>query len=154
MNGKAVPLITNASFAPRAKEEGFQAEAIAPGETKTLGAFTIQGLAAHHEDLPGSTPDNIAFLISETLLHPGDSLLAEIPYGTLPILCLPIVTPWATKKQAFEYAERIHPQHIVPVHDGNLKDFFRKSQDAQAMEYFKDRGITVHALEAGGSFEA
>lgn len=153
INGAAIPIITNASLAEKAAQDGLYATAIAPGETKTLGAFTVRGVAASHGDIPGGPPENIGFIINDILYHPGDSLYGILPYASIKVMALPIGTPWGTRVQAFAHAKDIHPEIVIPIHDAYFKDFFIESQNTHAEKYLAEAGIAVKALAPGESLE-
>lgn len=153
LNGRAVPVITNASLAEKAKADGFLAEALAPGETKTLGAFTIHGVAAAHADIPGGAPENIGVIVNGILYHPGDSFGGNVPYGSVKVMALPIDTPWGTRAQAFAHAKEVKPEIAIPIHDAYFKDFFLKGQNGHAEEFLGREGITVRVLAPGESLD-
>ncbi|MBI4181431.1 MAG: MBL fold metallo-hydrolase [Candidatus Aenigmarchaeota archaeon] len=81
----------------------------------------LQGMA--HGLLPEglATPENTGFLIGGRMLHPGDSL--AFPPDLRPeILALPVMGPWLTLREALAAARRLQPRHLIPIHDGFLKD--------------------------------
>lgn len=69
-----------------------------------------------HPELP--VPSNIAYLIAESLLHPGDSWM-EVP-GPVDTLLLPTGGPWMKLGEAVEYARRVRPGVAVPIHQQGL----------------------------------
>ena len=68
-----------------------------------------------HETTPaGTAPPNRAFTVEGTFTHPGDSYQ---PTSTAPILALPLITPWGSATRAVDFARRLGPAQVIPVHD-------------------------------------
>jgi len=67
----------------------------------------------------GSQPPNRAFTLDGILTHPGDS---REPTSTAPVLALPLITPWDSTTGAVEFARRLRPAQVVPIHDFYLSE--------------------------------
>jgi L-ascorbate metabolism protein UlaG (beta-lactamase superfamily) len=68
-----------------------------------------------HERIPtGATPPNRAYTIDGLLTHPGDSYG---PTATAPVLALPLLVPWGSTTASIEFARRLAPTQVVPIHD-------------------------------------
>lgn len=68
-----------------------------------------------HEKLPtGAQPPNRAFTIDGVITHPGDS---RQPTSTAPLLALPLLVPWDSATGAVEFARRVKPDRVLPIHD-------------------------------------
>lgn len=68
-----------------------------------------------HERIPtGATPPNRAWTIDGVFTHPGDSYQ---PSATAPVLALPLLTPWGTATKSVEFARRLRPRQVIPIHD-------------------------------------
>lgn len=103
----------------------------APGDRFTSGGFDIQVLAAAHAlihpDVP--RPQNVAYLVDGTVLHPGDSFTLP-PAGTdLQVLFVPAAGPWMRIADAIDYLRAAQPRLAVPVHDAILSDAGRALAD-------------------------
>lgn len=73
-----------------------------------------------HGKIPnGAQPPNRAFTIDSLLTHPGDS---REPTATAPVLALPLMVPWDSATGAVEFARRLAPRQIVPIHDFYMSD--------------------------------
>jgi L-ascorbate metabolism protein UlaG (beta-lactamase superfamily) len=73
-----------------------------------------------HGVLPdGSTVPNRSWTLDGTFTHPGDS---HEPTQTAPVMALPLVAPWMAMRQAIEFAERLKPQQVIPIHDFYLTE--------------------------------
>lgn len=73
-----------------------------------------------HGTLPnGSTVPNRAYTVDGVFTHPGDS---QDPSSSAPILALPLLVPWGTMRGSMEFAMRVAPQQVVPIHDFYLSE--------------------------------
>lgn len=105
--GADVTVHTNAATAALLGEHGL------PATTDVPPGVTVEDV--RHEILPtGARPDNRAFTLDGTFTHPGDSYE---PSSSAPVLALPLITPWGSATSAVEFARRLAPQQVVPVHD-------------------------------------
>jgi L-ascorbate metabolism protein UlaG (beta-lactamase superfamily) len=62
----------------------------------------------------GTAPPNRSYTIDRVLTHPGDSFE---PITTAPVLALPLLVMWGSTTAAVEFARRLAPRQVVPVHD-------------------------------------
>lgn len=68
-----------------------------------------------HGKLPtGAQPPNRSFTIDGLVTHPGDS---REPTTSAPLLALPLLVPWDSATGAVEFARRVQPAQVVPIHD-------------------------------------
>ena len=68
-----------------------------------------------HATLPnGSTVPNRSYTVGGVFTHPGDSY---DPTATAPILGLPLITLWASMTESMDFAKRLSPQYVIPIHD-------------------------------------
>jgi len=147
---KPAPIIAHQEIVDLLAKEGIAAEPIAAGETREVAGFSIQTLEASHEPIPSALPQNLAFLINGAILHPGDSY--SLPKDTqADILLLPTFAPWARAVDAIRFAESIHPTHVIPIHDGILRDFAEKRFNGMYRIAFEPQGIIFHPLGIGDS---
>jgi L-ascorbate metabolism protein UlaG (beta-lactamase superfamily) len=151
-NNPHAVLYTNASVRDMLAGENIFVELFESG-TKQVGAFEIQAIAAEHERLLTPVPHNTAYLINTTLLHPGDSFHESLlAYAGIPVLALPLIAPWADKVRIAEFATALQPKHVIPIHDGFVKDFFREKNYKEFSIYLQSRGSTFHALKEPGAY--
>lgn len=91
-----------------------------------------------HERLPnGSAPPNRSFTIEGVVTHPGDSFQSN---SSAPVLALPLVSPWGSATAAVEFAARLGPAQVFPIHD-----YFMSSGGRARVN-----GLVKGALEAHG----
>ena len=76
-----------------------------------------------HEMIPtGATPPNRSYTIEGLLTHPGNSYQ---PTLSAPVLALPLLAPWGSATASVEFARRLAPRQVVPVHDFYLSSLGR-----------------------------
>ncbi|MGD2042238.1 MAG: MBL fold metallo-hydrolase [Acidimicrobiia bacterium] len=79
----------------------------------TPGDVTVEDVL--HGKLPtGAQPPNRAFTIDGVITHPGDS---REPTSSAPLLALPLLVPWDSATGAVEFARRVQPAQVLPIHD-------------------------------------
>jgi L-ascorbate metabolism protein UlaG (beta-lactamase superfamily) len=152
-------LLTNTQTAMELKQElaneKIQASVFQEGE-RTIGSFRIAALPAQHAPiLGGEAPQNTAYLIDGTLLNPGDSFVPSLDSlaGT-PVLLLPIMAPWQNELEMWAFTQRMRPQVVIPIHDGQAKPFFIDHRYEFLAEEFEKAGIHFANLKApGDSFD-
>ena len=103
-----------------------------------------------HEAIPtGATPPNRSYTIDGVLTHPGDSYQPAI---TAPVLALPLLVPWGSTTLSVEFARRLAPQQVVPIHDFYLNDEGRRWVTGIAKTVLANDGIEVVPLDWGESY--
>ncbi len=100
-----------------------------------------------HEMIPnGSRPPNRSYSIEGVLTHPGDSYA---PTSTEPVLALPLMVPWGSTTRSIEFARRLGPRQVVPIHDFYLSDSGRSWIRELAKNVLTDFDIEVIPLDWG-----
>jgi len=103
-----------------------------------------------HEVIPtGAAPPNRAWTIERVLTHPGDSYQ---PSTSAPVLALPLMAPWGSTTASVEFARRLSPTWVVPIHDFYLSASGRAWVGGVAKSALADDGIEVVTLDWGESF--
>jgi L-ascorbate metabolism protein UlaG (beta-lactamase superfamily) len=103
-----------------------------------------------HETTPmGDAPPNRAWTIEGLLTHPGDSYE---PTVSAPVLALGLLTPWGSTTSSLEFARKLGPNYVVPVHDFYLSDLGRNWIYSVAKRVLSESGIEVMTLDWGESF--
>lgn len=67
----------------------------------------------------GAQPPNRSYTIDGILTHPGDS---REPTTSAPVLALPLVVPWDSATGAVDFARRLGPSQVIPIHDFYLSE--------------------------------
>ncbi len=103
-----------------------------------------------HEMTPmGTTPPNRAFTVDGVLTHPGDSYQ---PSATGPVLALPLLVPWGSTLESMEFARRLVPKQVVPIHDFYLSASGRQWITTMAKSVLAESGIELIPLDWGESY--
>ncbi len=97
----------------------------------------------------GETPPNRAYTIDGIFTHPGDSYE---PTSTAPVLALPLLIPWGSTFQSMEFARRLAPRQVVPIHDFYLAGSGRQWIAGMATQVLARFGIELVNLEWGDSY--
>lgn len=119
-----------------------------PVSTDVPDGFTFEDVA--HEMVPnGGRPPNRAFTIEGLFTHPGDS---RQPTSTAPVLALPIMAPWGSATGAVEFARRLNPAQVVPIHDFYLAEGGRSWIRNMVKGVLANDGIELVDIDWGGSF--
>ncbi|MDH3306221.1 MAG: MBL fold metallo-hydrolase [Acidimicrobiia bacterium] len=105
-----------------------------------------------HETTPmGTAPPNRAYTVEGVFTHPGDSYQ---PTTTGHVLGLPLLTPWGSTTLSMDFARRLGPRQVVPIHDFYLSDSGRQWITGMAQRVLAKHGIEVVPLDWGDSFTA
>jgi L-ascorbate metabolism protein UlaG (beta-lactamase superfamily) len=100
-----------------------------------------------HEKVPnGSQPPNRSFTIEGVFTHPGDS---RQPTTCAPTLALPLLVPWGSVTDAVEFARRLGPAKVVPIHDFYLSESGRSRITGMAGGVLAQHGIEMLELDWG-----
>jgi L-ascorbate metabolism protein UlaG (beta-lactamase superfamily) len=129
-------------------------EAIVPQDgVSSHSAFKLQVLRSPHAPLLGSIPpENTAYLVNDRLLNPGDSFDGRLAdFKGVPALALPVTAPWTTELDVAGFADRVAPRRVVPIHDGYVREFFRKRRYVAYGQYFEKRKIGFEGDAGSGA---
>ncbi len=103
-----------------------------------------------HGRLPtGAQPPNRSWTIEGVITHPGDS---REPTRTAPILALPMMAPWDSATGAVEFARRVKPSQVLPIHDFYLSESGRAWIRGMVGNVLAKDGIEVLEVDWGQSF--
>jgi L-ascorbate metabolism protein UlaG (beta-lactamase superfamily) len=144
-------VVTNGEVAATLREAGIAATTIEEGPL-TIGAFKLHAIPTPHEAvLAPALPRHTAFLVNDLVLNCGDSFGEPLlPYAGVEALVLPVMAPFLTEPRAFDFARRMRPRQVIPVHDGYAKDFFVKQRHDNFGKQFAALDIQFHKLAKPG----
>jgi L-ascorbate metabolism protein UlaG (beta-lactamase superfamily) len=117
------------------------------------GPFTIRSIPVKHEAiLANNLPSAVAVLINDRLLHCGDSFDdALLQFAGVEVLALPVMAPFLTELRVMDFALKMAPKRVVPLHDGHVRDWFVTQRYDTYATYFKQAGIDFVRLEEPGA---
>ena len=82
--------------------------------------------------LADTTPCHTAFLVDDR------------------VLIMPVMAPFLTEVGAADFARRMRPRHVIPVHVGYAKDFILRLRYDNYSRVFKGMNIAFHQLAEPG----
>jgi len=101
--------------------EGYEITEVAPGDTVTVGGFTLRFFGGVHAEIHSSIPliDNVGVLIDDELYYPGDSY--AVPEGVeVQTLAAPLGAPWLKIGDAIDFVLAVKPRRAFGTHDMTL----------------------------------
>lgn len=141
-------VVTNTAVGKLLDEAGIKYTKVENGEDLMIGDVNVSGFGDIHAEIykEFGMVQNTGYMIDD-LCYPGDSF--NIPNTSkVDILALPVVGPWVLMKNAIEYAQKINPRIVFPVHDAIVKDF-GKFVWFVPETILKESGIAFKKLEIG-----
>ncbi len=103
-----------------------------------------------HGRIPnGDQPPNRSFTVEGLFTHPGDS---REPTVCGDVLALPLMVPWDSMTGAVEFARRLKPKYVLPIHDFYLSPMGRAFARGMARDVLADDGIEVVDVDWGHGF--
>jgi L-ascorbate metabolism protein UlaG (beta-lactamase superfamily) len=117
-----------------------------------IGPFHLAVIAVKHQPLLDSLiPKMFGFILNGKILHPVDSFAdGLLKYQGMELLILPVTAPFTKELEIAAFADQLKPKHILPVHDGYVKEFFIKQRYKVFEEHFKQSGIKFHMVNQPG----
>jgi len=146
-------VLANTEIKNKLAEKQITVEAFETG-TRQVGKFNIEAFDAPQEKiLADEIPQNTAYVIDNVFVHPGDSLAESVAkHSETKILALPTMAPWETELQTFNFAKKMSPQYVVPIHDGYAKEFFLESRYENFQKFLKRENIEFQWMNKAGDF--
>jgi len=116
-------------------------------EVMTADPIGVSSEDVVHEMIPtGAQPPNRAFTIDGVLTHPGDSYQ---PTTSAPVLALPLIVPWGSTTRSVEFARRLAPDQVIPIHDFYLNEAGRSFIYGMVKTVLAQSGIEAITLNWG-----
>lgn len=134
--------------------DGYDITVVAPGETHTVGAFTLGFFGGAHEIIHSSIPviENVGVLVNDEIYYPGDSY--AVPEGVdVGTLAAPLGAPWLKIGDAMDYVLAVKPRRAFGTHDMTLS-VAGKTMHRQRLEWATQQGGGEFlSLEPGESLD-
>lgn len=98
----------------------------ADGLSTALGSVTMTGVGSRHAVILPELPRvaNVGVLIeaegSPRMFHPGDTY--EYAPADIDVLALPLSAPWGKVSETVEFARRVSPSVVLPIHDCTIAE--------------------------------
>lgn len=126
----------------------FTTIAAKPGESCTVGPFSLRFFGGTHATIADSVPvpPNIGVLIDEHLYYPGDSF--AIPEGIhVQELALPVSAPWLKISEPMAFLAQVHPHLAFPTHDAILSSEGKQLADRMLGAVASGQGTQYKRLD-------
>ena len=152
-NNPDAAVLANSEIVRKLGEADITAQLFETG-SQNISGIKIEAIDAPHEKLlADELPQNTAYIIDEILVNPGDSLSENVfqKAGT-PVLALPLMAPWETELQTFEFAKKMRPNKVIPIHDGYAKSFFLESRYQTFDKFLKRENIDFLFMTKPGDY--
>ena len=120
------PIWTNSgvadAIAEQAPDLSERVSVVAEGDSFTAAGLPVSVHGAEHALIHADLARvaNTAYLIAETVFHPGDSFTP--PPHRVDTLLVPIHAPWMPVREAVDFAREHSSGAAVAIHDGLLND--------------------------------
>lgn len=120
-------VITHAAVAKILRDAGIPSEAIEPGQPVMVNGVSVESFGTEHAVIYGASPcRNTGYLIAGKLFAPGDALHG-VPSQAAEVLALPTGGPWMKISEAIDYAKKIRPKAVFPIHDAMYTDEYARA---------------------------
>lgn len=100
----------------------FSNQGVTPGDTITVGTFTLRFFGGEHAIIHPSMSSvvNVGVLVNDSFYYPGDSFaLPDVPVKTL---ALPVTAPWLKISESIDFMLEVKPDFAFPIHDHIASD--------------------------------
>lgn len=146
------PILAPAGVAAAA--DGYDITVVAPGDSVTVGTFTLRFFGGTHAVIHSSIPtiDNVGVLVNDELYYPGDSY--AVPDGiTVDTLAAPLGAPWLKIGEAMDYVLAVKPRRAFGTHDMTLSVTGKTMHRARLQWATEQGGGEFFVLEPGESLD-
>jgi L-ascorbate metabolism protein UlaG (beta-lactamase superfamily) len=142
---------TNSQVGAAIQKEGLQFELMEEG-VFNIGPFKLEAIPVVHEPLLDSpTPQMTGFIINDKVLHPVDSMEPKLTeYRDIELLIMVTMAPFTNELKIADFADKISPKQILPVHDGYAKPFFVRQRFENYAKHFERSGVKFHEMYQPG----
>ncbi|MDO8620485.1 MAG: MBL fold metallo-hydrolase [bacterium] len=119
-NNPKAKVVTNRGVGKLLEQEGISYVLLEDTQHKTVAGVLLEGFGQKHGVIYEEWGQvvNTGYFIANRFFYPGDALYD--PKKPIEILALPVVGPWMKTSEAMEYAKRLKPKVVFPVHDALL----------------------------------
>jgi len=148
-NNPNAKILTNQSVGNILEKESLKYEIF---ELETdLNGLNLKTFDSPHANVYPTIPnvENTAMIFDNRLLYSGDSWF--YPDTPIEILAIPTVAPWLKLSESIDYAIKINPKKVFPVHDALLVN--PQMMHGALKNILGEKGIEFISLNEGDSQE-
>lgn len=151
VNNPSARIITNSAVGKLLDLQKIPFEILEDSDQMLLKEVLIEGFGKLHAEIyPEIQPVmNTGYMINNEFYYPGDAFYE--PSRPVKILALPVCGPWMRMAEALDFAKKIKPEIVFPVHDEMLKitgPFYGLPK-----MFLEKSGIKFTVLESGKEIE-
>lgn len=119
-------IITHEAVGAVLTEANVAHEVIENGESVEVKGISIESCGTEHSPIYGDVSPcrNTGYVIGGELFVPGDAL-HDIPHKPIRVLALPTGGPWMRLSEAIDYAKKVRPEIVFPIHDAIYTEEYR-----------------------------
>ncbi|MDP3951422.1 MBL fold metallo-hydrolase [Microbacterium sp.] len=146
------PVFAPAGVAAAATD--YEITVVEPGDTVTVGRFTLRFFGGDHAIIHSSLPrvQNVGVLINDELYYPGDSY--AVPEGVdVGTLAAPLGAPWLKIGEAMDFVLAVAPRRAFGVHDIPLSVIGRDMHRSRLKWATEQNGGEFFELDPGDSLD-
>jgi L-ascorbate metabolism protein UlaG (beta-lactamase superfamily) len=96
---------------------------VTAGDEFQAAGFGVRAYGGMHALIHPDVPQvaNLAFLVDESVYHPGDSLY--VPHGaSVETLLVPVSAPWLKLAESVDFVRAVAPRRAYGIHDALLSE--------------------------------
>lgn len=152
-NNPQAKVVSNKGVGKILDEAGINYELLEGTSTTKVKDVALEAFDCRHEEIYKELGQvqNTGYFIDGRLFYPGDSF--GNPKKKIEILAWPAAGPWCRIADAINYALKMKPQKLFPVHDGGLTDQAAPTVRRIPGIMFKENGIEFVELGKGDEKE-
>ena len=96
-----------------------QIHPVVGGDQIAPAGVPVRALGEWHEPIHPDAPRfaNVAYLVADRVLHPGDAYVAVPDGTTVDLAFAPVSGPWLRISDVVDWVRRVRPRRVVPIHD-------------------------------------
>jgi L-ascorbate metabolism protein UlaG (beta-lactamase superfamily) len=133
---------------------GHDITVVAPGDTISVGRFTLRFFGGTHEVIHSSLPivQNVGVLVNDELYYPGDSYAVpeDVEVDTL---AAPLGAPWLRVGDAMDFVLAVAPRRSFGTHDMTLSVIGKGMHRARLKWATEQGGGEFFELEPGDTLD-
>lgn len=153
-NNPDTKIITNSAVSTLLEKENiFGPQVVEDGQKFEYKNILFCGFGTEHEEIYKERGKvmNTGYMIAEKLYYPGDSFF--IPDLKVDVLAMPVGGGWLRIRDAINFALKIQPQVVFPVHDIMYNEIGIAITKRHPKDVLEENGIDFISLEIGKEYE-
>ena len=132
---------------------GERVVAVTPGESFQAAGYDVETYGGQHALIHSSIPvvANIAYLVGNSVYHPGDSF--TVPPVEVQTLLLPLHAPWSKVSEVIDFLIAVRAPQAFQIHDALLNELGLSLPEGHLTRIGGEYGLAYRHLASGESVE-